>query len=400
MPAMKHSQEDNTKPMLAYYVSGHGFGHATRVIPIVAELIKRNEFGTIIIITSAPPFLFDTLVSTGHAVLRRVNIDVGVIQTDAVSVDRQKTVRALNEFISNGSYDELILNEVQWLQTMQIGMVLMDAPFLPAVAAKQCNIPSTMITNFCFDNIYSSLCTSPTTLESHLLKTIYAAYEQTTYLIKLPGETPLPSFANHVPHTIHRVPLVVRRNAKSSTQVRKELGIPLRSKVILICFGGHQLLEGADGWSFDEIFPDDSWYGLVVGLDMKDLHGERSQRLKALSQTAYLPDYINCSDVILGKIGYGICSEVVAHQKPLIYIKRSGWAEEEGLLNNLMVPYGSGAFEMSYTDFTNGKWTDCIEKAICHRNCKSPRQEITLDGAEKVVDLVGYLMAEHCSIEL
>ena len=78
---------------------------------------------------------------------------MGVVQENAVTVDRSKTIQALRDFLSTRAYDELLENEVQWLESMNISMVLMDAPFLPAVAAKQSHIPSIMISNFCFDHV-------------------------------------------------------------------------------------------------------------------------------------------------------------------------------------------------------------------------------------------------------
>ena len=57
-----------------------------------------------------------------------------------------------------------------------------------------------------------------------------------------------------------------------------------------------------------------------------------------------------------------MCSETVAHRKPLIYVPRPSFVEEEGLLGNLMKPYGH-AIEMPQSDFYQGHWKEYIERA-------------------------------------
>ncbi len=89
-----------------------------------------------------------------------------------------------------------------------------------------------------------------------------------------------------------------------------------------------------------------------------------------------MKDLINAADVALGKVGYGTCSEVVAHSKPFIYVSRPLFAEEPGMIANLMTPYGR-AVEMSLSDFKTGAWGSAIERAMA---LPPPTQSITSDG--------------------
>lgn len=90
----------------------------------------------------------------------------------------------------------------------------------------------------------------------------------------------------------------------------------------------------------------------------------------------YKKDLINAVDVVLGKVGYGTCSEVVAHSKPFIYVSRPLFAEEPGMMANLMKPYGR-VVEMSISDFKTGSWTCTIERAMA---LPPPPLTISLDG--------------------
>lgn len=80
-----------------------------------------------------------------------------------------------------------------------------------------------------------------------------------------------------------------------------------------------------------------------------------------------------------------MCSETVAHRKPLIYVPRPSFVEEQGLLNNLMIPYGH-AIEMPQSDFYSGKWKEYIETAD---QCDFTNvKRIPGNGDEEAVDLV------------
>ncbi|KAI8594684.1 hypothetical protein EDD21DRAFT_449199 [Dissophora ornata] len=80
----------------SYYVSGHGFGHATRVNQIITELFKstttttaldastgsshdNTSRHTIYIVSDAPQFIFQDVIALG-AIYRNAKVDAGVVQ--------------------------------------------------------------------------------------------------------------------------------------------------------------------------------------------------------------------------------------------------------------------------------------------------------------------------------
>ena len=88
--------------------------------------------------------------------------------------------------------------------------------------------------------------------------------------------------------------------------------------------------------------------------------------------------------MVLGKLGYGTCSEVVAHQKPLIYVPRSLFIEQQGLLQNLMKPFGR-VLEMSRDEFEKGAWGEYILRA---ERMRVPDNLIGDRGHEEVVQIL------------
>ena len=77
------------KLVVAYYVTGHGFGHATRVVEVVRELVALGH--EVHVATAAPSFIFtrDIQCQPGQLVVRRVVLDCGAVQSDALTVDRK-----------------------------------------------------------------------------------------------------------------------------------------------------------------------------------------------------------------------------------------------------------------------------------------------------------------------
>ncbi|KAF8945295.1 hypothetical protein BGZ47_002927 [Haplosporangium gracile] len=223
-----------------YYVSGHGFGHATRVNQIITELLKstttssssssssssstaiaaslapptaittKNTEGsstnntptstsrhTIYIVSDAPEFIFQDVTALG-AKYRNAKVDAGVVQPLAYSVDRQKTIEGVKSFLARR--EEILQTEVSWLAQVGADCVLADAPFLPCAAARAYGIPACLITNFTFDEVYRFL-REGDTLDKDVMAVADAAledYKKASLLLRLPGSIDIPSFEDEI----------------------------------------------------------------------------------------------------------------------------------------------------------------------------------------------------------
>ncbi|KAL1918853.1 uncharacterized protein VTP21DRAFT_2875 [Calcarisporiella thermophila] len=360
----------NRPYIFCYYVSGHGYGHATRVNQIITELLSLPQPHTIYIISDASEFIFREVVGMG-AIYRRAPIDAGVIQPLPYVIDRKATMCGVREFMARR--EDCVRTEAEWLNNVGCDMVLADAPFLPCVAARNAGIPCALITNFTFDEIYLKLREN-----DELDKEIEAAvhritedYRHSQLLVRLPGHINIPAFEGVKPVSpseffargtglnkrwVVDVPLVVRKAHRTRDEVLRSLGIPqsiaATHKVLLLSFGGQK--EGKEGWG-DCLPP--GWICIVCGAGTSTL----PDRFYRAPRDAYVPDLNEAADVVLGKLGYGGCSEAVAHARPFIYVPRPQFKEEEGLLH-LMRSEG-GCVEMPQEDFEAGKWSQYIRTA-------------------------------------
>lgn len=73
---------------------------------------------------------------------------------------------------------------------------------------------------------------------------------------------------------------------------------------MLISFGGH-----SSDWPLSNSFLPKDWIGLVTGMAGDDAPPLPSKFIP-LPPGTYIPDVLNASDVVVGKIGYGTVSEV------------------------------------------------------------------------------------------
>ena len=75
------------RPFLVWYVTGHGFGHATRVCAVLQHLPKSID---VEIVTSVPRWLFDRSLARQFG-YRQLLHDPGLVQKDSVLFDPEAT---------------------------------------------------------------------------------------------------------------------------------------------------------------------------------------------------------------------------------------------------------------------------------------------------------------------
>ncbi|CAG8781742.1 5060_t:CDS:2, partial [Racocetra fulgida] len=320
------------------------------------------------------------------------------------TVDRYQTIDDLKLFLQKRP--DMIVKEAEWLRNVKANIVLSDAPFLPC--------------NFTFDAVYNGLCEGDEldiTIR-RLVKQVIDDYKKSELLIRLPGYIPIPSYSGTQlypdsnvitkqlngcvtsngssigPDRISRrcnvvdVPLVVRKSKTPRNVVLSNLGISKEvfdtHKVLLVSFGGQNLV-GIEEWGSP--LPND-WIAIVCGNPGAVL----PDRFYACAKDAYIPDLTNAADAVMGKLGYGTCSECIGHGKPFIYVPRPQFIEEYGL-RSLMETHGL-CVEMSKEHFEAGQWKEYILKAY-GMSGQNTDKRLTHDGGKVVAKLVEQFLDER-----
>lgn len=309
----------NSPLIFAYYVTGHGFGHATRVVEVVRHLISGGHH--VYVVTAAPEFVFRSTITSRKLHIRKVLLDCGAVQSDALTVDRFSSLEMYRQ-TAVLPRAEILSTEIEWLQSIKADLVVSDIVPVACRAAAAAGIPSVCVTNFSWDFIYAEYVMAAGHQYRSVVWQIAEDYSYALFLIRLPGFCPMPAFRDVID-----VPLVVREAQKSREEVRKELGISDNEKLLLFNFGGQ-----AAGWSLKEEYLPTGWKCMVCGAPSTQVF---PSNFRALEPDAYTPDIIAASDCMLGKIGYGTTSEALAFKVPFVFVRRDYFNEEPFLRNML-----------------------------------------------------------------
>jgi hypothetical protein len=327
---------------VAVYISGHGYGHMTRTLNLLDILSRTGKYNFHIRTTSK--------MHKGHL---DYELQPAVIQINAYQLDATQSLQSLKTF----SPSLAIQQETLYLSSHNIQAVLSDALSLPCLLAHQLKIPSILITNFTFDGVFQSLLDAtpqitdgPTCQEK--IDELTQQYAFAHAVIRLPGYVP---FRFTGPKIIE-APMHFRRATQSRASVLTSLGLShlSNSKFLLHCFGGHNLTalhkvpELPEGWIClsQTISAPPSFYQLPAG-----------------DKEIYMPDLVGACDAVIGKLGWGTCSEILGNgYKPLIYVPRSQFFEEVGLLNWMENDYGR-IVKLEVDKYEGSDWLSAIEEA-------------------------------------
>ncbi|KAM7459710.1 hypothetical protein LguiA_036704 [Lonicera macranthoides] len=337
--------------VFAYYVTGHGFGHATRVVEVVRHLILAGHY--VHVVTGAPDFVFTSEVQSPRLFLRKVLLDCGAVQADALTVDRLASLEKYSE-TAVAPRASILATEVEWLKLIKADLVVSDVVPVACRAAADAGIRSVCVTNFSWDFIYAEYVMAAGYHNRSIVWQIAEDYSHCEFLIRLPGYCPMPAFRDVID-----VPLVVRRLHKSREEVRRELGIGDDVKLVILNFGGQPA-----GWKLKEEYLPPGWLCLVCGAS-KDQ--EVPPNFIKLEKDVYTPDLIAASDCMLGKIGYGTCSEALTYKLPFVFVRRD-YFNEEPFLRNMLEHYHCGV-EMIRRDLLTGHWRPYLERAVSLKPC-------------------------------
>ncbi|HEY6549370.1 MAG TPA: hypothetical protein VI589_15750 [Vicinamibacteria bacterium] len=316
--------------MLVAYVSGHGFGHATRTAEVLRAVRERAPELALAVVTSAPEALFRGAVP-GPFTYRRLECDVGLAQQDALTIDAEETARRFAAFASR--WDETVGGEASWLGASGARLVLADIPPLAFAAATRAGVAAMGLANFSWDWIYRHAARRAPALAA-AADHCAAAYAKATLLLRLPFAGDLSVFPR-----VEDIPLVARRPRVARAEARRRLGLDERP-AILLSFGG----IGLPGFRPEVLGRLGAFQCLVPEAaparpdNVQAIGGERLEAL-ALGYE----DVVGAADVVVTKPGYGIVTDAIGAGTRLVYTDRGDFPEYpilvEGMKSYLPTAY-------------------------------------------------------------
>jgi len=208
-----------------FYISGHGFGHATRMIALMKEL-RRSEPGMDLLIrTAVPEWLFRGEIQHGLSVFP-AQIDAGVVEKDLFSQDPLATLKATAAFFSREQ--ELVAEEATFARERKVDVIVSDIPPLASVIGHKISVPVVAIGNFSWDFVYRPYARQYPEY-SHLISAIEEAYEKTTLMLRLPMGHEMRPFPK-----VKEIPSIARELSSSPDETRRALGLAECGRPIIL----------------------------------------------------------------------------------------------------------------------------------------------------------------------
>ena len=180
-----------------------------------------------------------------------------------------------------------------------------------------------------------------------------------------------------------------RKPHVSRPDMREKLGLHLILDSVLLSFGGFRIKNlPQEAWKRFENY---EFFVLLPKEECSDPPAKNVHFLPSEEWTQFHVDLVDTVDVVIGKCGYGLCSEILHCKKPFLAVDRKG-NPETAVLKKIMkksVPYR----EISEEQFFNGEWfylNDLVEmrfNELDYENC-------VVDGEKQMASYIRKILGD------
>ena len=329
---------------IAYFVTPHGFGHASRACAVMSAIQRIENRINFDIFTTIPEWFFQDSLEHDSFTYNPFTVDVGLIQQSPLVINLPQTITQLNQFIpftpgkSRDVIDRMNGNQTKW--------IFSDISPLGIYLADQLQIPSILIENFTWDWIYQEY----SEIERGFVEPI-RYYSQIFQLPDYHIQTQ-PLCNPTIQPSLISDP-VSREPRQSRKQIRKRLGIMEADHMVLVTMGGIR----TDFSFLNNRVTARNMYFVVPGMEANNGLADNVITLPHHSDF-YHPDLINACDIVIGKVGYSTLAEVYHASKPFGYIPRSTFRESPILEQFIREEMKS--IKIPESDLYRENWVDVI----------------------------------------
>jgi hypothetical protein len=223
--------------------------------------------------------------------------------------------------------------------------VLSDISHLAVEAGKAAGKPTIALCNLSWDRILAMLADGDDPRQDRIIKHIQGRYAQADLLIR-----PAPGLAMSAFHKIVDVGPIARPQPGDRATLAKMVGAAPGDSLVLVGFGGIPV----ERMPFERL---EQWQGyrFLVSGPVPDT----CLRCRSVDSIPLPFGVILAScDLLLTKPGYNMVVEAVALGKPVVYVRRHNFADEQALVDYLH-RHGR-AMELKLADFESGAWGESL----------------------------------------
>ena len=302
-----------TNQYLAFYASSHGFGHMTRCLAIIEELLETTDH--LIYLASGAyqnSFARVYLARFGDRVTYRdIRTEVGLVNKDnSLQVDIPRLEHELTDFMAG--WDTAVAAEVAILRDLPVACVISDISAIGIQVGKQLGVRNIGIANFTWCEQYEFLGLSET-----IIARFREVYAKLDLLIEYDLMLPAPKL----------------------TVPRKQIGFicrrfdPDRIAAIKQQYGPSIFITCGKSADLDNIQVDNYTGTIFATSGIKITSTANIVQLPV--ETFDTHNYLAASDIVIAKAGWGTISEAMLSKRNLVLIDREGVLEDSENIEEL-----------------------------------------------------------------
>ena len=285
---------------IAFYISNHGYGHASRNIPIIERLLEQDKNLCIEIKTGSNliDFMRQSLINnSSRIVYHPMSTDLGLIlKPGSMEVDKEVLLKEVKIFISTWAVS--IEQEREWLLQNKIDLVISDIVPWIFKSARIAAIKSVFISNFTWVEIYEEL------FKEDVYEEYLHCYQEADLALVYPLAGEIKGYFK----VTKEVGMSCRRfNDENVHRIKEKYHMP----IVFVSVGRSVKLEGT-------IDVGELPYQFIFTEGIK-LIGRNTELLSI--DTENTQDYIKAADTIITKAGWGTVAEAICAQKPYVGLK-------------------------------------------------------------------------------
>jgi hypothetical protein len=357
-------------PHLVIALSYHGFGHIGQTAPVIQELKRRVPNLKITLKTSAPLFKLREKFGADVDIINQ-QMDIGMIQRDALNIDLDQSWRAYKEF--HEDWESKVATEGSSLSELKANLVLSNVSYLVLAGANNANIPAIGFCSLNWADIFEYFFHAQKGAKK-ILSQIRDGYNSAKYFI-----APEPSMAMPNLHNILSIGPIAQVGTNRRQAILSQFGRPHDTRIILVSVGGMDLEILPENWPR---FPN------IIFLVPDNWKTTRPDMINIQQFEYPFIDLMHSSDVLITKPGYGSFVEAACSNTPVLYLERKGWPEIYDLIT--WMEQNGRCTLLNYDSFTNGNFYNDVKALLDEAPFKF---DIKPNGIDEAVECIRKYLA-------
>lgn len=309
------------------YVSDHHYGHATRMVALVRNLLKTGKYEITVKNSNAFRFLKSSLL---EAKVENVQTDVGpLFNWVSNSIDVNSTMERYSDWIKKA--DSWISLEEERFKKNPADLIITDISPIGLRLAEKVRCLAVTVTNFSWTDILRP--TKYHGKKEKIIQWLNESFSMSELAIKLPFSTKLEGFSR-----TKECSLLCRDLTANKNQILKELHFC--SPLVVISFG-------------DQIPPNLKIINNTNNVSVTVLtHSKISfDDIPVITGYSETQNIMACADLVITKAGYSTTAECVKFRTFMYVIKRKNYYEETAVSRNAADLGIAKIFDLSKSSF-------------------------------------------------